>query len=342
VPDAPEEAASLFAGFVERGVTSVKLYMAYPDRLMVDDGTLARALAASVRTGVLVAVHAEDGEAIERRIADALTGGRSGPSALPDARPASAEADAVRTAADLARTAGAPLYVVHLSGAEGLRAVHEARTAGARVLAETCPHYLWLTDERLRDEPPALAADFVCAPPLRSDHDRDALWRGLADAAVDSVATDHCPFTRADRAAGTIADVPAWRSFVEIPGGLPGVETRLSLIFQGVRDERLSLERWVDACCTRPADLFGLSHRKGALRPGLDADVVVFDPTMRRRLDAKDLHSRSDHSPYAGMEVTGWPAVVLARGRIVARDGQPAEAGPGWGRYLHRQPAHVP
>lgn len=342
VPDDPEAAASMFAGFVERGVTSVKLYMAYPERLMVDDATLGRALAASVRTGVLVCVHAEDGEAIERRIAEALAAGRPGPEALTEARPASAEAGAVRRAGVLAQRMGAPLYVVHLSSAEGLRAVREARAAGARVLAETCPHYLWLTDELLRDQPPERAADVVCSPPLRTEADREELWRGVADGSIDTIGTDHCPFTRADRAAGTAGDASAWRSFVEIPGGLPGVETRLSLVYQGVRDGRLSVERWVDACCTRPADLFGLSHRKGALREGLDADLVVFDPHAARRLDVAHMHSRSDHSPYEGMEVTGWPAMVLARGRIVARDGEPADAEPGWGRFVLRRPPVLP
>ena len=164
-----------------------------------------------------------------------------------------------------------------------------------------------------------------------------ALWAGLADGTVDVVATDHCPFTTADRARGVLGG-DRWSTFAQIPGGLPGVETRLSLLYQGVRQERLSPARWVELSSGAPARLFGLAHRKGRLAEGLDADVVVFDPLARRRLDAGALHMRTDHSPYGGMEVLGWPAVTIARGRLVARGGEPADVEPGWGRFVPRGP----
>jgi len=227
--------------------------------------------------------------------------------------------------------------VVHLSSRAGLEAVEGARRSGLDVLTETCPHYLFLTEERL-DGSEEEAASFVCAPPLRTDADREAMWDGLARGAVEVLATDHCPFTIADRTRGTVAGQDHWQTFAEIPGGLPGVETRVGLTYQGVRAGQLTLERWVDALAGAPARLFGLDHRKGALVPGFDADVVVFDPEMHRVLNASELHMRTDHSPYEGMTIQGWPAAVFARGRLVSKDGQPADVEPGWGRFVPRRP----
>lgn len=334
LPDELAAARARFAHFGERGVTSVKLYMAYPERLMVDDATLGRALAASIGTGVRVMVHAEDGQLIERRTAAVLGDGPTGPSAIREIKPPSVEAEAIRRAAALARDAGAQLYVVHLSSADGLAAILAAREAGADVRAETCPQYLYLDGSQLED--PQTGQDFVCSPPLRDAADRQALWGALASGELDIVSTDHCPFTPTDRRHGTADRDGGWRNCTEIPGGLPGVETRLSLIYQAVRDGRISLERWVDATVLAPARMFGLSDRKGSLRPGFDADVVVFDPAARRRLEAARLHSRAGCSPYEGMEVVGWPALTWSRGRLVARDGEPADVKPGWGRFVAR------
>ena len=204
------------------------------------------------------------------------------------------------------------------------------------MIAETCPQYLFLSADRLGG-PPAEAANFVCTPPLRNPADTEALWGGLADGTLDVVATDHCPFTVAVRARGTRGS-DRWRTFAEIPGGLPGVETRLSLLYQGVREGRIALQRWIELAAGRPARLFGLAHRKGRLSEGLDADVVVFDPEARRRLDADALHMRTDHSPYQGRDVVGWAALTVCRGRVVARGGEPSDAEPGWGRYVPRMP----
>jgi dihydropyrimidinase len=334
VPEDRDEAVRLFARFTDHGVTSVKLYLAYPDRLMVDDGTLRRALEASARTGVLVCVHAEDGAAADRLTAAALASGRIQPDALPGARPPEVEAEAIRRAAGLAASAGAALYVVHLSSEAGLAEVRTARLAGVHVLAETCPQYLFLSGERLSG-PPDEAANFVCTPPLRAPSDMEVLWAGLADGSVSIVATDHCPFSTRDRSAG-VRGSPHWATFAEIPGGLPGVETRIAITYQGVRRGVISPEDWVRSIAGAPAAVFGLDGRKGRLAEGFDADVVVFDPEARRRLDADRLHMRTDHSPYQGMEVVGWPLLTLARGRVVARDGEPADMVPGWGAYVPR------
>jgi dihydropyrimidinase len=340
VPDDPAQVLRLFASFVAAGVTSVKLYMAYPERLMVDDETLGRAFTAGAATGVRVCVHAEDGNEIQRLTEDAVARGQVGPAAIPSTRPPSVEADAILRAADLATDAGASVYVVHLSSAAGLDAVHAVRERGGNVLAETCPQYLFLTADSLSG-PAEAAADFVCAPPLRGEGDHRALWEGLADGTLAVAATDHCPFTRADRAHGTAADGDQWIDFRQIPGGLPGVETRLSLTYQGVREGRLPLGRWVDAVAGAPARLFGLAGQKGSVTPGLDADVVVFDPGAHRRLGVATLHSRSDHSPFEGREVIGWPAITFSRGRVVAREGEPVDVEPGWGRFVRRKPVDV-
>lgn len=333
LPDDPAAATERFRRFAEQGVASVKLYMAYPERLMVDDATLRIALAASNESGVRVMVHAEDGPEIERLKSEALAAGLGAAATGAAVRPPRVEAAAIARAADLARRTASRLYVVHLSSEAGLQAVRKARQDGARVDAETCPQYLYLDQSRLQDA--ATGQDFVCSPPLRSAADRRALWAALATGEIELVSTDHCPFSRADRRHGT-GDSESWRDFTEIPGGLPGVETRLALVYQGVVEGRLEPRRWVELVSGAPARRFGLAHRKGSLRPGLDADVVVFDPSATRSLDAADLHSRSDHSPYEGMTVRGWPALTISRGRVVARDGVPADVEPGWGRYVPR------
>jgi dihydropyrimidinase len=337
VPEDPSEARALFAWMASQGVTSVKLYMAYPERLMVDDDTLARAFAAGVAAGVRTCVHAENGREIERLAAEAVARGDVGADAITRVRPPSVEAEAVRRAASLADAAGGAVYVVHLSSGAGLEAVRAAQREGKRVMAETCPQYLFLTSTRL-EGPREEAAPFVCAPPLRKDADREALWAGVAEGTVQVVATDHCPFTNADRTRGTVAGQDRWQTFPEIPGGLPGVETRLSLVYQGVGEGRITVECWVDAVAGAPARLFGLDHVKGSLAPGMDADVVVFDPGAHRLLNAARLHMRTDHSPYKGMDVLGWPALVFSRGRLVAKDGEPTDVAHGWGRYVPRRP----
>ena len=176
----------------------------------------------------------------------------------------------------------------------------------------------------------------MCAPPLRGAADRAALWGGLGDGDVEVVATDHCPFTTEDRRRGTGG--AGWADFTQIPGGLSGVETRLSLVYQGVVSGRLSLERWVEVTSGAPARLFGLDGVKGSVQPGLDADLVVFDPGATRSLDASSLHSRCDRSPYEGRVVTGWPAVTISRGDVVAANGEPADPHPGRGRFVRRSP----
>ncbi len=320
------------ADCIERGVTSFKLYLAYPQLLQVDDDVVRSVLEACAKHGGLVTVHCENGGEIEALRRQALAEGRTGVVEHRNTRPAELEAAAVARVGRLAEAADAAVYVVHLSSAPGMAEVRAAQERGVRLVAETCPQYLHLDATMLERSD---GESFVCTPPLRDRWHQEELWHGMAQGWVHTVATDHCPFWTEDRRAGTSARADGWRDFTEIPGGLPGIETRLSLVWQGVRTGRITLADWVRLCAEAPARTFGLFPRKGCLRVGADADVVVWDPQRTQSLAAEDLHMRVDHSPYGRRVVRGWPAVVLSRGRVVARDG--AFAGePAWGRYLER------
>jgi dihydropyrimidinase len=327
----PERA---IAQCVEAGVTSFKLYMAYPELLQVDDDVILDIMRIASKHGGLVTLHCEDGGAIEALRRQAVAAGRTGVLEHANTRPAQLEAAAVIRAADLAQRAGATAYFVHLSSAPALAAVREARDRGIDVLAETCPQYLYLDTQRLAGPD---GESFVCTPPLRDPWHAEELWHGMADGTVHAVATDHCPFTVADRRAGTHRRPEGWADFTEIPGGLPGIETRMGLVWEGVTAGRITAGDWVRLCAEAPAKTFGMWPAKGSLRVGADADVVVWDPQRRQSLDAADLHMAVDHSPYQGRQVLGWPYLVLSRGEVVARDGS-FVGEPAAGRYVQRAP----
>ena len=324
----------IVADCVEAGVTSFKLYMAYPELLQVDDDVILDIMRMATRHGGLVTLHCEDGGAIEALRRQALAEGRTGVMEHALTRPAVLEGEAVTRAAALAERAGASMYAVHLSSAQAIAAVREARERGVDVLAETCPQYLYLDTAKLAGPD---GESFVCTPPLRDPWHAEELWHGMTHGHVHTVATDHCPFTVADRRAGMFARPEGWRDFTEIPGGLPGIETRMGLVWAGVDAGRITPADWVRLCAESPARTFGLWPAKGNLCVGADADIVVWDPARLQSLAAGALHMAVDHSPYEGMEVTGWPELVLSRGDVVARDGtfvgQPAR-----GRFLARTP----
>jgi len=322
------------ADCVAAGVTSFKLYMAYPELLQVDDDVILEIMRLATRHGGLVTLHCEDGGAIEALRRQALAEGRTGVMEHALTRPAVLEGEAVTRAAALAERAGASMYAVHLSSAQAIAAVREARERGVDVLAETCPQYLYLDTTKLAGPD---GESFVCTPPLRDPWHAEELWHGMTHGHVHTVATDHCPFTVADRRAGTDARPEGFRDFTEIPGGLPGIETRMGLVWAGVAAGRISPADWVRLCTESPARTFGLWPAKGNLRVGADADVVVWDPARAQSLAASALHMAVDHSPYEGMEVTGWPELVLSRGDVVARDGT-FVGEPSRGRYLERAP----
>jgi dihydropyrimidinase len=315
---------------IEAGAASFKLYMAY-EGLRLDDGGLLRALAALRKDGGRALVHAENHHAIVYLTAQMLAQGHTGPENHPLSRPDWMEAEAIHRLLALARVTDTPPVLAHLSCGVGLEAVRAARARGQTVWVETCPQYLLLDEQEYR-RPGFEGAKFVMSPPLRTGADRDALWAGLSAGEVDTVATDHCPFFfKTQKTRGR-------DDFSRIPGGAPGIETRLSLLYtHGVRSGRLTPERWVEVCCTEPARRFGLAPRKGTLAVGADADVVLFDPERRVTLSVRTLHQHVDYTPYEGWEVRGYPEMVLSRGEVIVRDGQFAGAA-GRGSFLHSQP----
>jgi dihydropyrimidinase len=268
--------------------------------------------------GGMLEVHCEDPVLIDAAVAAALQHGDVAPRYHATTRSPEAEAVATRRAMAFARATDAPVYVVHLSCAAALRYVAEAKASGVRAYAETCPHYLTLTDEHYEDPDPLTCARFLISPPLRAAADRDALWSGLVDRSLDLVATDHVP----DRLAVEKGDATRGVSFDRISNGAPGIETLLATVYDGgVAQHRLTIERMVDLLATTPARLFGFA-RKGAIEPRRDADLVLFDPAARRTIRAKDLHHTSDYTPYEGFEVAGAVRSVFVRGRAVVENGR--------------------
>ena len=310
---------------VTEGITSFKLFMAYPGRLMVDDAAIFRTLLATAANGGMVMMHAENGGVIEVLQERALAAGRTEPMQHALTRPPLAEAEAVHRAIALAEMAGAPLYIVHVSAAESVDEIAAARARGVRVYGETCPQYLFLTDEAYQED----GARFIMSPPLRDRPAQERLWQGLLAGDLQAVATDHCPFS--------LADKHRHAEFTRVPGGAAGIETRLGLLFDA---RRLPLERFVAVTATEPARLFGLYPRKGTIAPGSDADLVIWDPECAQTISAATHHMRVDHNPFEGRVLRGAPEVVLLRGRpIVERGVFTGEAGTG--RFLPRAPRQV-
>ena len=319
----------LLAG--REGVTSFKMFMAYPGRLMADDGAIAGAMRHTRERGGLVMIHAEDGGAIEALIAEALQRGETAPRFHALTRPPRAEAEATARAVALAALAGAPVFIVHLSCADALEAVRRGRERGVAVVAETCPQCLCLSDAEY-ERGGFDAAKFVMSPPLRPAPHQDALWRGLAAGDLQTVGTDHCPFGLNDpphkqRGRG---------DFSKIPNGAPGIETRLMLLWDaGVRAGRITPERFVEITASAPAKVFGLWPRKGTIAEGTDADIVLWNPGKTVVLSASTQHMRVDYSLYEGRTVTGAPETVLSGGEIIVDRG--AFVGrAGRGRFLVR------
>lgn len=301
-------------GLPRLGVSSIKMYMAYPGRMMSDDRAILRAMQRAAEAGVLVLVHAENGHAIDVLVEDALAAGRVEPEWHGRTRPPLTEAEAVSRATALARIAGARLYVVHVSSADALAEIERARADGATVHAETCSHYLILDESMLEGHPREVSAPLVCSPPARGVADREALWEALAAQRLDVLSSDHCPFALHGE---KVVD----GDFTHIMNGLPGVEQRMLVAYQGVAEGRYPIERMVEAVSTRPAALAGIGARKGAVRLGADADLVVLDPEGRTVFSATTHHSAADYLPYEGMAVAGAIRHVLVRGRTVFTDG---------------------
>jgi dihydropyrimidinase len=301
---------------VDDGVTSFKMFMAYPGVLQVDDGQIFRAMQRAGELGALICMHAENGTPIDILVAQALAKGHTAPVYHALTRPQIAEAEGTHRAICLAEMAGAPVYMVHLSAERALKQIVEARDRGLPTYAETCPQYLFLSQDDL-DRPGFEGAKYVCTPALRPRSMQEDLWRGLKTNDLQVVSTDHCPFCmKGQKELGK-------DSFAKIPNGMPGVETRMYLLWDGgVRKGRISMNRFVEITSTAPAKIFGLYPKKGSIAVGADADLIVWDPDKRHVLGEKTLHMRVDYSPYEGQEVVGAPTHVLSRGKVVVEHGK--------------------
>jgi len=314
---------------VGEGVASFKLFMAYPNSLMVDDATIFKALSQTARNGALICMHAENGGVIDVLIARALAEGKTAPVYHALTRPPRAEAEAVHRAIAIAEIAGAPVYIVHVSSEDALNQVREARDRGVPVFAETCPQYLLLSIEDL-ERPGFEGAKYVLTPPLRPKEHQGKLWDGLKHDHLQVVSTDHCPFCFADQKTLGKDD------FTRIPNGGPGIENRLQLIYHfGVNSGKLSLNRFVEIVSTAPARIFGLYPKKGEIAPGSDADVAIWDPNAAHTISAGTHHMRVDYSMFEGFEVRGNARTVLSRGEVIV-DGGKFLGKAGRGNYLKR------
>jgi dihydropyrimidinase len=317
------------AAMVDAGVPTAKAFMIFDFRL--GDVAIFEAMRTLGERGGMLQLHCEDPVLIDAAVASAVQRGDVSPRYHAATRSPEAEAVATHRAMAFARAAGAPIHVVHLSCAAALRYVAEAKATGVRVFAETTPSYLTMTDERYDDPDPLACAGCLISPPLRPRADQDALWTGLAAGELDVVASDHVP----DRLAIEKSEATRGASFDRISNGAPGIETLLATVYGGgVASGRITVERMVDLLATTPARLFGLG-RKGAIEPGRDADIVLFDPSARRTIRTADLHHTSDYTPYEGLDVEGAVRSVFVRGRAVIRAG--AFVGErGFGRFVER------
>jgi dihydropyrimidinase len=328
VSDVNETSLKEMDACIAAGVNSFKMFMAYPGVFYATDGEILLAMQQAARSGALVMMHAENGIAIDQLVAQALAAGKTDPVQHGLTRPPELEGEATSRAITLAKVAGCPLYIVHLSAIHALEAVAAARDTGQNVFAETCPQYLYLSLADLA-RPGFEGAKYVASPPLRPEPHQASLWRGLRTNDLSVVSTDHCPFCFAEQKELGRGD------FSKIPNGIPGVEHRMDLLHQGVVSGEISLSRWVEISSTTPARMFGLYPRKGVIQPGADADIVVYDPAVRQTLSVRTHHMNVDYSAYEGMEITGKVDTTISRGQIVV-DAGAYHGTPGHGQFLPR------
>jgi len=338
ITDLPDSVMDEIKQAPEWGVTSLKLFMAYKGALMVDDATLFRAMEQAAQHGLLIMVHAENGDAIDILVKQALEAGNTDPKYHALTRPPELEAEATERAIRLAEVAGAPLYVVHVTNAGAAQAIRLARQRGrGRIHGETCFQYFFFTKDDLA-RPGFEGAKWVCSPPFREVSDQEALWQAVAVNDLQVISTDHCDFWYEGGKNGRNPGKELGKGdFSKIPNGVPGIEDRMMVLYtHGVRGGRFSLNRWIELCCTNPAKLFGIYPQKGVIAPGADADVVVWDPEATHTISAKTSHQNTDYNLYEGMKITGTPSVVLLRGNVVV-EGDEWKGSAGSGRFLKRQ-----
>jgi dihydropyrimidinase len=328
---------------VEMGITTLKVFTAYNGRLRIDDGSIFKALRIARQHGMLVMAHCESGDVIETLVAEALAQGHTAPEWHARTRPAWGAVEAALRLCSLAAQAEAPLYIVHMNVGGEVDMLAYAREHGVQAMGETCPQYLFFTEDDLRRPD---GAKWICSPPVRTSADNDRLWQGLQAGTIQTLATDHCPFffdgTQPILYEGAPVAIPGKElgnaDFTRIPNGLPGVGDRLPVLWTtGVGSGRLSMPQFVTLTAANPARIFGLYPRKGALLPGSDADLVLWDPGRKVRYGVSYSHQRTDYNLYEGWELTGMPEKVFLRGRLIV-DGEQWLGERGMGQFLPRQP----
>lgn len=330
----------------EMGITTLKVFTAYNDRLRLSDGDIFRALRIARDNDMLVMLHAENGDVIETLTTEALAAGHTTPEWHARTRPAWGAVEATLRACALAAQADAPLYVVHMNAAGEVDMLKYARERGVKVMGETCPQYLFFAEDDLRRPD---GAKWICSPPMRTVADNQRLWEGLADGTLQTIGTDHCPFffdgTKPIVYEGKEIAIPGKElgadDFTKIPNGLPGVGDRLPVLWTtGVGSGKLTATRFVALTSANPAKIFGLYPRKGALLPGSDADIVIWDPQKKVKYGVAHSHQRTDYNLYEGWELVGYPEKVFLRGKLIV-DGEKWLGRAGGGQFLHRQSGAV-
>jgi dihydropyrimidinase len=329
VTDLPDEWLPELKAMINQGVTSFKLFMAYPGVFLVDDGTIFKAMSVAGESGGLICMHAENGVVIDVLVKRALAEGRTAPKYHALTRPTKAEAEGVHRAIAIAEMANSPVYIVHLSCYDALKEVQNARDLGLPAFAETCPQYL-LLDYSYYEKEGFEGAKYVMTPPLRAKENQELLWRGLRSNDLQVISTDHCPFCMKEQKELGRDD------FSKIPNGGPGVEHRMSLIYHhGVAAGRIGLNRFVELTSTAAAKIFGLFPKKGTIAVGSDADIVIFDPEREQTISAATHHMRVDYSAYEGWKVKGVTETVLSRGQVIVENGV-FKGRAGDGRFIRR------
>ncbi len=338
VGDVNDETLKEMDAIVTDGVTSFKLFMAYPGVLYSDDGEILRAMQQAAEIGTTIMIHAENGIAIDVLREQAVARGETDPKYHTLTRPPATESEAVHRAITLAELAGCPLYIVHMSAKEGVEELTRARDRGSNVFGETCPQYLFLSWEDHVSAPGFEGAKYVCSTPirLRGEGHQEYLWNALARNDLQIVSTDHAGFYYDDDETIGRQKRLGESSFTLIPNGVPGVEERLNVMYQGgVVEGRISLNRWVEVCSTAPAKMFGMYPDKGTIAVGSDADIVVYDPDAPFTYSADTIHMNIDYTAYDGMRIAGKPQTVLSRGKVVVENDEYLGR-KGDGRYLKR------
>ncbi len=326
-----EHSLKAMDSLVDEGITSFKLFMAYPGVFYSDDAQIIRAMQKAGEHGLLTMMHAENGPAIDVLAEQLVAAGNTDPYYHGIARAWQLEEEATHRAIMLANVTGAPLYVVHVSAKQAVQQLAWARDKGQNVFGETCPQYLYLSLEDQLGAPGFEGAKWVCSTPLRSKHDghQDAMWQALRTNDLQMVSTDHCPFCMKGQKELGVGD------FRKIPNGIGSIEHRMDLLYQGVVTGQLTLERFVEVTSTTPARMFGLYGKKGVIQPGADADIVIYDPNGHTSISVETHHMNMDYSAWEGYEIDGHVDTVLSRGKVLIDDNQYLGA-KGDGRYLKR------